>query len=699
MNNQLAKKQFLFVRLLILNLLFCSLCLLIFPSFAQANTLPTRIWNIPNTNSHSYSNSLLLPDWSQITFQNLPAITSNGVVETEEGRRSWNVGDNLETILRLADIKVPLNASILSLELMEELALNSMDLDNLPLSSFPLVGKQNISHLIEIVPNLAQLKLGDVAPLLTLASHLLSNREIPNIESLLQSPIAQVISEFPLLGESSLNQIDLSEFALTEIPNLVNVSLEEFIGWEEELLTNIPNFNRIPLANFPNAVTEVGNTVMRIDMIYSQAEKQRTNTVSGSDLEGFSVDCEENCAYIELDDLENIGNEYRHTLEGKQWISGKYQKVRGGHGCLASINDGKEPTGRHPFGSLFKVVVEEPNEKTDTVDTALYFRFSNFCGHTPYFIGPIPFFSYRVNSPLFVGNLPNNSMVSFSNSFTSSTESTQVGENLSSVFNSESASHNQDLVASTYIEGVDIVELANAISAFDGSNSRSYQFTGNYVCVKASDDCGIPLGKYHLMSNNNDVKASIASVSGGDEFLTRISNGIKPTPSEVFQYFPPLTQNKLFRESLAQKVITTSQQIDVNTGQPFKGDRFRLIARVAQKHYGGAASKVDSNLASINGGYSLADYGKQVAQLYHQKRVSSLNPSNKSKSSTFSTDIAKNNLILASFNKNSLIVLKILLSSGLLKLPSLLGYRLSRFNYRFCLGLGVILSLVVAWIF
>ena len=136
-----------------------------------------------------------------------------------------------------------------------------------------------------------------------------------------------------------------------------------------------------------------------------RAEKRRQRTVSGSDVAGFSVPCEgENCPNIELDDLENSGRNIRGKFEGSSWISGKYQKVEGGWGCLKSVNGGEEPTGRLPYGSAFKVVVMEPGEKTDTVNTALFFRFKNACGATPYFIGPVPFFTYEVNAPIFIGD-------------------------------------------------------------------------------------------------------------------------------------------------------------------------------------------------------------------------------------------------------------------------------------------------------
>jgi hypothetical protein len=76
--------------------------------------------------------------------------------------------------------------------------------------------------------------------------------------------------------------------------------------------------------------------------------------VSGSDVAGFSVPCQgEKCPYIELDDLENSGRNIRGKFEGRSWISGKYQQVEGGWGCLKPVNGAKEPTGRLPLWKCF----------------------------------------------------------------------------------------------------------------------------------------------------------------------------------------------------------------------------------------------------------------------------------------------------------------------------------------------------------
>jgi hypothetical protein len=85
------------------------------------------------------------------------------------------------------------------------------------------------------------------------------------------------------------------------------------------------------------------------------------------------------CAHIALDDLENEGREAQSSFEGKQWISGKYHEVEGGFGPLKFVPSplgysvGYEPTGRHPFGDMFKVVVWEPDERSDQISFKLFF--------------------------------------------------------------------------------------------------------------------------------------------------------------------------------------------------------------------------------------------------------------------------------------------------------------------------------------
>ncbi len=82
--------------------------------------------------------------------------------------------------------------------------------------------------------------------------------------------------------------------------------------------------------------------------------------------------------------------------------------VKGGQGLLGILNCGKEPTGRNPFGSAFKVALWSVDETKDTAETAIFFRFCKRgipdLGCTPYFIGPIPFLPVSREDWIIIGS-------------------------------------------------------------------------------------------------------------------------------------------------------------------------------------------------------------------------------------------------------------------------------------------------------
>jgi hypothetical protein len=438
--------------------------------------------------------------------------------------------------------------------------------------------------------------------------------------------LSQVLTQYEV-GNIKLGEIDLSKFSLTSIPNLEAVPIQDLTNWMNSFVKNIPGLGQVPLGLMPNPISEVGNLVMRIDAVYGIAENRRNNPISGSDVQGFSVPCTQtDCAYLELDDLENVGASDRSSSEGKQWISGKYQEVEGGWGILKAVNNGREPTGRLPFGKAFKVVVMETDETTDTVDTALYFRFCAWkMGCSPYFIGPIPFFSYQVNALMFVGNLDSGNEQSASDASVN-TSSTPTGANREVKGNLSQSNTvtnqinpctftraNRSIVSQSF-SGVNLPLLGNAIAEIESAGSGDYQAVGVHTCADGGLNCGRGLGRYQFMSYNPYAVRLIAAKSGGEEFLERVRQGYQPTETELFEFFPPADQDRAFMADIANKIQVTQTEIDPITGQLFTGER--LIERVSQKHFGGNNSKVDASSSDVFGRLSLKDYGKAALALY-----------------------------------------------------------------------------------
>ena len=129
------------------------------------------------------------------------------------------------------------------------------------------------------------------------------------------------------------------------------------------------------------------------------------------------------------------------------------------------------------------MAVMEPEERTDTVDTALFFRFSNSCGSTPYFIGPVPFLTYRRDAPIFVGTLDDQQMRASSvPSQVKRSASKDIGAESSTMPQSagNSRSSNATCTEGTS-QGVDLGALKNAIASIESSD-HSDEF-GPYVCA------------------------------------------------------------------------------------------------------------------------------------------------------------------------------------------------------------------------
>jgi len=587
-----------FVKATSIFLLASSLVFSPAPVLALDFDFPTRLIGSGKANA-------LAPEWEQINFASLPPVQSSG----SAAGHTWTTGQTLPEILTLGDI-----SPALSVELLTPGAIaqdTQLDSTQVALSSFPLVGEQTLTDLASAVPQLGQTSVGDIPPV----AGLLKAKGLPGLEN---QPLANVLASSPQIGDFKLGDIDLSEFPLSSIPNLEATELRQFSGWDKSLIQDVPGLSSLPLANFPNPVAALGSMVMRIDTIYGTAESRRHNTISGSNVDGFQVPCDKNCAHVELDNLENVGRSQQSPLEGKQWISGKYQKVNGGSGCLAWVNGGKEPTGRHPFGKTFKVVVMEPDETTDTVDTALYFRFASFCGATPYILGPVPFFSYHINSPIFVGLLNSGAAVSSLQSNFSGLATAQQaspGSTTPGVAPTVVPSSYQPQLQSGKLGLVQGVNLEKLMQAVNPEETEDYNTVGTYGCDAGAANCGRTLGKYQLNSYDSTVVAAISAKPNGAEFLAKLQNkNYNPTASELAEYFPPADQDTLLRQGLASKLTTTSKQTDPSTNQPFTGSR--LIERVVQKYLGGDYSKVDGAGSDEQGQLTLSGYGKQTLQRY-----------------------------------------------------------------------------------
>lgn len=410
-------------------------------------TIPTLTYDVVDEGGQS-NGVLKAPDFSSITFRHLSSFSESGHISNEYDSyvgyslgRQWHSGDLVTDILKLGDLEESLEVGKLTLS--QIMAKSGRDPSSVTLEQIGLIDNQTVGSFLRANPQLLNDPIKTIPPLADLVSYIYGYqsqtileypaqvlvagkenqyseisltkavKQLPNKSSnpVLLSGIETTEPKKPQIdvSEFEMGNLDLNEYTLGDVEGIGDSFVEEYEGWKDEYLSDIEGLADISLDDFPNPIATTLAFISRVDTIWSDAHGQINpgQSVSGSNIAGYAVPCDGECAHIELDDLENSGRDIRWISEGRRWMLGKDPKnanicpdapwgVDGGEGVLGELNCGKEPTGRNPFGSAFKVALWGVDETTDTAETAIFFR---FCyrgvpdlGCTPYFIGPIPFY-------------------------------------------------------------------------------------------------------------------------------------------------------------------------------------------------------------------------------------------------------------------------------------------------------------------
>lgn len=345
-----------------------------------------------------------IPSIEEMTFSGFPPMESDGSVEVSledieqlgfNPNRYWQQGQTIDTIIQLGDISEGFGVENFTLNAIQRLV--NINFNQLSLKDFGIIQFQTIGSLVQAIPNLNKRKVRTVPPIRDLIINTQCGGRSQNCHWLNHS--LKKVTKNRQLSSLPLYQLPLETYQFSDIPGLSDTALKEFNQWEQVFIAEIPGLNQVPFASFPTPLSINGVEVAQIDIAFSEAEYEATRTISGSHKEGFEKSCLGGCAHIELG-----GNP---LMLGKQWVSGNSQKVQGGHGILGSMFSGVEPTGRHPFGDGFKVVIGDIDETTATVKTELYFRICKRgwinLGCSPYGIGPIPFMTFQEKDWIFLG--------------------------------------------------------------------------------------------------------------------------------------------------------------------------------------------------------------------------------------------------------------------------------------------------------
>lgn len=403
-----------------------------------------------------------LPDYASFGTQTFGDIQfdSNGSIEGVSDDvaeqmgyntgRNWSAGAQLSDVIKLGDLGQSFYPQALTISDIErKTGINTTDL---PLSSYAGLLEQQTIESLSTQLGIEGYRLDEVAPIQTVFNEAMlpqlemeAAQELSEVAQQLGVPVDEVLfeefdptqyieTELLKYGEQSIGELlatpdlldeavfgdmtldeslaTIGDYSISDIPGLENLPIEELEGWQDLVLSEVPGLDSIPMGDFPNPVAAItGGFGGTHDVTYGHKESRVTPTkfsITGSNEAGFRVQCaqERGCAYLEL---EGPGE-----MHGARWISGGsgqgQQMVEGGEGLLKMVNNGMEPTGRHPFGDVFKIVLTNTTESSGTGDFALYTRYcqkSFFVdlGCTPYFIGPIPLWSTKEKGFVLTGPL------------------------------------------------------------------------------------------------------------------------------------------------------------------------------------------------------------------------------------------------------------------------------------------------------
>jgi hypothetical protein len=288
------------------------------------------------------------------------------------GGLSWSAGTPAEEIFTLGNFQNSFGFQNLSLSDIEQIT--GQSLSDSSLANFTLVQSLSVDELTAAIPGLADLPVSASSAISSIANQ----QGIDTIAG--NATIGEIASKL----DGTIGQLDLTNFAISDIPGLSDTALSQLPDWANAKIADVPGLSQIPLIN-PFSLKDyfvpfdIGFGMSPCNLGAECREFDIDNTASGN-WENMSIPCEGGpCAHIEVKRWGNDTNKIR-------WVS-KEQKVPGGNGFLCT----EEPTGRFPFGKNPKVVVENVKEEPGEVEFALYFYVEGpFELESAHCIGPFP---------------------------------------------------------------------------------------------------------------------------------------------------------------------------------------------------------------------------------------------------------------------------------------------------------------------
>jgi hypothetical protein len=367
--------------------------------FATAQSLPMSAQPIGN------AQSVMIPDFTQISFENLPKIQVTAQLQQQ---LSQLLSPSALTNLAIGSFASPdqyLTVGSLQSLGLEQMSLQAIasragvSLSNVSLGQLgELTSQQTINSLLQSLPDLRDRSLSQVQPILDLVTQKSGSANLASPSGEISGmTVGQLVNAFPDLGNLSLGSLGdrLNSYSLESIAGFAQLPLGNIQSASGVVLSDLKatGLGKLSLSQFPNAPSLLPNVRFgMVDIALGNREKNRINPISGGVTEsGFqAVGCDGNtdCPHIEVTDF--AGGYYT----GKQWMTAS-QQVPDGFGFLGGLFGNRGPAGNHPFGDAFRVTIESLDEATGTITLGLRFRWCQRSwfvdlGCTPYITPPLP---------------------------------------------------------------------------------------------------------------------------------------------------------------------------------------------------------------------------------------------------------------------------------------------------------------------
>lgn len=230
-----------------------------------------------------------VPDWGRISLSNLPVLQEGGSLQipgslTEQlgynPSRIWQAGASIGDVLMLSDVQNAFQLQSFSLNNIAQIT--GLNLETISLSNFPLIGRQTIASLVNVIPNLGSFRLNQVKPLEDLVNLNLRNLALENLNlnNWGNQTIGAIASD-TVLGQFSLGDLSqtLNQYSFTQIPGLDQIPLDRLQDWQTAFISEVPGLALVPLASYPSVpFSGYFGFVPIADVTYGHMEHRQTPT-------------------------------------------------------------------------------------------------------------------------------------------------------------------------------------------------------------------------------------------------------------------------------------------------------------------------------------------------------------------------------------------------------------------------------------